>query len=89
MIGRIVNQLDFQLMAVGKGHHPFDELGSAAGVFRTVVQIDRQLPDGDPAILVRRPPVLDPIGDKVTGLPRATHEDRQPTADHLQETQGD
>ena len=88
MIGRIVNQLNFQLITVGKGDHPFDELRPTTGIFRTVVQINRQLPDRDQAFLVGRPPPLDTVGDKVTGLPRGTHEDRQPTTYHLQQAKG-
>ena len=69
MVGRIVNQDDFQLITVGEVHHPFDELGARTGVFRTVVQINDQLSYGIESRLVSHPPVRDTIGDKVTGLP--------------------
>ena len=32
--------------------------------------------------------IVKTVGDKVTGLPRGTHEDRQPTVDHFQDPQG-
>ena len=68
VVGRIVDQNDFQLIAVGEGDHPFDELRARAGIFRTVVQINDQLPYGTVSGLISHPPVFDTIGDKVTGL---------------------
>ena len=89
VVGRIVDQDNFQLIAVGEGHHPFDELSAITGIFRTVIQIDDQLVDGRKSLLVSFPPVLNTIGDKVTGFPGGANDEGQQPTDHLQQTKGD
>ena len=86
---KIVDQNNFQLIAVGKRDHAFDELSPTAGVFWTVVQVDDQLPDGWESRLVGRPPMLDSVGNKVTGFPGGAHGERQQPTDHLQQAKWD
>ena len=69
MVRRIVNQYVFQMMAIRKLHHPFDELCPKTGVLRTVVEIDHQLPNLSEAIQIGIPPLLKTVRDKVTRLP--------------------
>ena len=69
MVRRIVNQHDFQIVAIRKLHHPFDELRPKTGIAWTVVEIDHQLSKVSEAALVGGPPLLQTVRDKVTRLP--------------------
>ncbi len=69
MVRRIVNQHDFQIVAIRKLYHPFDELRPQTGIVWTVVEIEHQLPNVSKAVLVGGPPLLQAVSDKVTRLP--------------------
>ena len=68
MVGQIVNQHEFQVVAVGKLHHPVHELCSKARVFGSVIEVDYQLANVNVIVLVGVPPLLETIGHKIIRL---------------------
>ena len=67
MIGRIVSQTYRQAGMVGKSHHAVHELGPAAVVFRTIVEIDDQGGDVGKPVMHPFPPPPQTVDQTVTG----------------------
>ncbi len=88
MVLRIVTPHDFQMMAIRKLHHPFDELCPKTGVLRTVVEIDHQLPNVSVLCMALIPPLLKTIRNKITGLARRPKDDGQQISQHVENAEG-
>ena len=65
MVRRIVHQNNFQSRPVREFNHPPHELRAKAGIFRTIVQVDDQLPNVSVTISIGIPPLLEAIGDEI------------------------
>jgi hypothetical protein len=68
MIRRIVDQLDVQIVPIGKLDNSLDELRSIARDLGTAVEVDGQLPDVGVQRFALVPPLLEAIHNKILPL---------------------
>lgn len=68
MVGWIVQKADFQARSLAEFHHSVYELGSAARIVRTVVEIYHKLLDMRISRRVRIPPLFNAIHYEIAGF---------------------
>jgi len=82
VIGRIVDQTNFETRPVCKLHDPAEKLARHARILRAIVQIDYQ-PANPPTLRSNtRPPPLHAVAPKITALVTAKNQCQQAAAQH-------